>query len=431
MAERKDSKGRLLKTGEYQRPDGRYSFKYVDAKGKTRFVYSWRLVNTDKIPSGKSYDASLREKIKIIQRDLNDEIDTVSSQETLNQRFEKYMKSNQGIKDTTRSGYYDVYRLHARDQLGHMKIKDIKHTDIKQRYVEMIVNDGLMPSSVEALQTVLFPIFKEAVADNIIRSNPADGVVKKINSAYKSYSHTEPRRALTKTEQKELLWYVKNSVRYSQWYPVIMAFLGTGFRAEELLALRWQDVDFENKTIDANHVLIYRGLTTDYIEGKHTSECHISEEMKTENSRRTVPMAPAVMAALEIQKEICKIKPCKAIIDGYTDFIFGSKNENCPLKDNGVNKALARIVERHNNELEELNKDGKEHVALPHITCHVFRHTFATRFAEVNPHADLLMALMGHGDIRTTYGIYAEVQEERKMQEQETMDELLYLNCTD
>ena len=44
---RTDSKGRILRNGEYQKADGRYAFRYVDAKGKTRFVYSWTLTKND------------------------------------------------------------------------------------------------------------------------------------------------------------------------------------------------------------------------------------------------------------------------------------------------------------------------------------------------------------------------------------------------
>lgn len=74
---RRDSKGRILRTGESQRKDGRYAYKYTDACGKTQFVYAWKLVPTDKTPTGKRDDVSLREKVKEILRDLNDGIDTV------------------------------------------------------------------------------------------------------------------------------------------------------------------------------------------------------------------------------------------------------------------------------------------------------------------------------------------------------------------
>ena len=50
---RRDSKGRILRDGEVQRSDGMYMYRYHDAKGVRRCLYSWRLVKTDKIPEGK------------------------------------------------------------------------------------------------------------------------------------------------------------------------------------------------------------------------------------------------------------------------------------------------------------------------------------------------------------------------------------------
>lgn len=50
---RRDSKNRILRTGESQDADGRYKFRYIDSNGKRKTVYSWRLVATDSIPAGK------------------------------------------------------------------------------------------------------------------------------------------------------------------------------------------------------------------------------------------------------------------------------------------------------------------------------------------------------------------------------------------
>ena len=50
---RRDSKNRILRTGESQEADGRYKFRYIDGSGKRKTVYSWRLVATDSIPAGK------------------------------------------------------------------------------------------------------------------------------------------------------------------------------------------------------------------------------------------------------------------------------------------------------------------------------------------------------------------------------------------
>ena len=79
---RRDNKGRLLKSGESQRSDGRYAYKYINTFGEPQFVYSWKLVPTDKIPAGKRPDISLREKVKQIQKDLDDGIDPIGKKMT-------------------------------------------------------------------------------------------------------------------------------------------------------------------------------------------------------------------------------------------------------------------------------------------------------------------------------------------------------------
>ena len=91
---KKDSKGRNLKQGERQRPDGRYEYRFLDAKGDTHSVYSWKLVPTDKVPEGRKNGKSLREMEKEIQRDLDDGIDGFSAgRTTLNDFFEDYIET--------------------------------------------------------------------------------------------------------------------------------------------------------------------------------------------------------------------------------------------------------------------------------------------------------------------------------------------------
>ena len=68
---RRDNKGRKLWTGESQRKDGKYEYKYQDAFGFRRTVYSWKLTPSDTIPKGKRNDISLREKEKQIQKELD------------------------------------------------------------------------------------------------------------------------------------------------------------------------------------------------------------------------------------------------------------------------------------------------------------------------------------------------------------------------
>ena len=68
---RRDNKNRILRIGEQQRADGRYLFSTLDPISKKRiFVYSWKLERHDKMPEGKKPDLSLREKEKLLERDL-------------------------------------------------------------------------------------------------------------------------------------------------------------------------------------------------------------------------------------------------------------------------------------------------------------------------------------------------------------------------
>lgn len=64
---RRDTKGRVLKTGEHQEKDGRYSYRYTDNMGKRRIIRSWRLTNADVTPPGKKVTPSLRAQEQELQ----------------------------------------------------------------------------------------------------------------------------------------------------------------------------------------------------------------------------------------------------------------------------------------------------------------------------------------------------------------------------
>ena len=115
---RRDSKNRILRTGESQEADGRYKYRYLDANGKRKTVYSWRLVATDSIPAGKKDNAPLREQEKLINRDLDDMIIPDGGGLTVRQLVSKYIATKTGVKHTTRAGYGTVINLLEEDPFG-------------------------------------------------------------------------------------------------------------------------------------------------------------------------------------------------------------------------------------------------------------------------------------------------------------------------
>ena len=100
----RDNKGRILRTGESQRTDGRYMYKYVNRAGETKVVYSWKLVPTDRVPKGKRDAISLREKEREIQRDLEDGIDTKGKKMTLCELYAKRHHKEAMSRKTHRQG---------------------------------------------------------------------------------------------------------------------------------------------------------------------------------------------------------------------------------------------------------------------------------------------------------------------------------------
>ena len=108
---RRDIKGRILHTGESQRTDGKYLYKYVDAFGNTKYVYAWRLTPTDPTPKGKREKPSLRELEQQIRRDIEDGIDSTGKKMTLCQLYAKQNAQRANVKKSTIKQREQLMRL--------------------------------------------------------------------------------------------------------------------------------------------------------------------------------------------------------------------------------------------------------------------------------------------------------------------------------
>ena len=108
----------FLHTGESQRTDGKYLYKYVDAFGNTKYVYAWRLTPTDPTPKGKREKLSLRELEQQIRRDIEDGIDSTGKKMTLCQLYAKQNAQRANVKKSTMKQREQLMRLLKEDKLG-------------------------------------------------------------------------------------------------------------------------------------------------------------------------------------------------------------------------------------------------------------------------------------------------------------------------
>ena len=408
MAEkRKDSKGRILKDGESIMPDGRYRYQYVDAYGKRKAIYSWKLVPTDKIPDGKRSDLSLREKIKQVQKDVSDGI-RIDNQKTVNDIFDLWISLKRNLKDNTKQNYIYMYQQFVAPDFGKKKISKLVKSDVRRFYNTLVDERGLKINTLDSIHTVLHPVLELAVEDGYLRNNPSDNVMRELKQSH-NYD-MEKNKALTVEEQNLFLDYLRDNEIYGHWYPVFAVMLGTGLRVGEVTGLRWSDVDLKEGTISINHTLVYY----QHRDGKG---CYFSVNTpKTKAGIRTVPILDGVKHAFVEEKKwrMANGVLCNAKIDGFTDFIFVNRFGNVQHQGT-LNKALRRII-RDCNE-EQLASGKKNPVLLPRFSCHTLRHTFATRLVESGVNIKAVQEILGHSDISTTMDIYVDAKEDFKREE--------------
>ena len=67
-------------------------------------------------------------------------------------------------------------------------------------------------------------------------------------------------------------------------------------------------------------------------------------------------------------------------------------------------------------EEQKAQEENREPIIIPHFSCHVFRHTFCTRFCENETNIKVIQEIMGHANISITMDIYAKATEEKKKQ---------------
>lgn len=400
---RKDSRGRALRKGEVQKSrDNKYIYSYTDPLGRRKFIYANDLM-------------ALREKEKALVRDQLDGLDVYAAgRATVNETFDRYMSMKQNIRDTTKSNYLYMYDRFIRDGFGKKKLADIKYSDVMQFYLHMMDDNHVSLSTIDSIHSLLHPVFQLAVRDGIIRNNPTDGVMQEVTK--KTGKTRGVRHALTEEEQKAFMDYVANNPVFVHWWPMFTVLLGTGCRIGEAIGLRWQDIDFQSKTISINHTVTY------YPTSDGRTSIFRVHEPKTESGIRTIPMLDSVKEALEILKEDeAETGANEQEIDGYSGFIFKNRYGTIP-NPQSVNRAIKRIIRCYNDEEKvKAEKEKREPVLLPDFSCHHLRHTFATRLCEAESNLKVIQSIMGHKNIETTMDIYAEATDRRK---QETFDNL-------
>lgn len=225
---RRDNKGRILKTGESQKKNGQYIYQYTNSFGERKVIYSWKLVTTDKVPAGKREDVSLREKIKEIERKLEQELIITGQNMTVLQLVQKYIGQKTGVKDNTRNNYNFVINIIKKEPFGQLKINEVKKSDAKAWLIKLQQVDGRGYSTIHSVRGVVRPAFQMAVDDDILLKNPFE-----FQLATVVVNDSVTRDAITRKQQKKFLEFIKNDKHFSRYYEGIYILFHTGMRISD------------------------------------------------------------------------------------------------------------------------------------------------------------------------------------------------------
>lgn len=304
------------------------------------------------------------------------------------------------IKPKTFERYECIYRNYIKgSEIANIPLYKFKLNNL-QAYYNRLSDNGKSPSIIKTINEKLKSSMIDAEKNGYIEKNYCQLV-----NLPKEKRKEKKIEVFSVDQQNDFLEIIKGH----EFEILFLLALGTGLRRGELLALRWSDIDFENKTINVDS-----NIQQAYIfEDEETKRLEkIEQEPKTINSFRTVPIPSKVLDKLQEHKqkqEQYKLTFQERYIDN--DFVICDK----------YGKALD--VKRPTRMFYSIQKK----MGIPEdekIKFHGLRKTYATRLFEKEVPPKTVQMLLGHSEISITLDIYTQVMENKKVEAIEKIDDI-------
>ena len=287
------------------------------------------------------------------------------------------------LKPKTYDSYECTLRVHLIPKFGKIKLSKLTRSHINTAWDEML-DEGHSPTIVSHCHARLSTALNSAKRRGLITVNPMEFVTKprvetpEINPL----SEDQVQRVLDEVRKPRLLTWGKAASKDEKedrpiYYYIIHAALSTGMRRNELLGLRWKNVDLGKGVINITHNIHV---------GKKGEVSYISP--KTKAGRRSVTMSADMV---DVMQENLEWQMDHLKITGETPVFVGPTGK--VLIPSSVSHYFLKIARRLN-----LNS-----------SFHDTRHTHATLLMAAGVHPKVVQERLGHSDIRTTLNIYSHV----------------------
>ena len=272
--------------------------------------------------------------------------------------------------------------------IGDICMSQVSFDDIQDMINELKKQD-LSYSTIKKAYEAINGCFKYALIKGDINKNPCIGVtlpknLKHQDGDIKFYTEKQVELLLNQSTIK----YNNGKSKYRLGYG-IQLLLYTGLRIGEALALTWEDVDIQNKTIKINKNLKQVKNRDDKI--------IIQSSTKTNSGTRIVPLNNKSIEALKQIKEIT----------GQYKYVFSTETGN---------NVSSRTCDRMFRKIQE-NCGFKEIYGV-----HALRHTFASLLFKKGVDVKTVSEILGHKDVSVTYNTYIHLIQEQKVNAMNLLD---------
>lgn len=307
---------------------------------------------------------------------------------TLDKYFEEWIATKRGkIKGSTLRGYLSYYNNHISSLMGSRRVQQIERREVIN--LQTVVAEELSKHAANYCVKLLKIMLNDAVADEIIDRNPAEGIKNLKDTAKAAETY---HRALTEDEQAAFMQEIKSDYHYE----LIALLISTGMRCGEACALTWKDIDYKNNVIHVTKTLTY----------DEVGNWIIGDSTKTKSSKRDIPINATIKEILA--KQHAKMGNIVSINKNTTVFMAV---EGGYIYNITINRAIAAALER-------LEAAGTH---IDRFTAHALRDTFATRYIEQGGNPQTLKTILGHSSLAMTMDLYAHVLPNTKQQEMDSI----------
>lgn len=325
-----------------------------------------------------------------IVTELEENTFIIPSTSTMKEYLDYWIEQRESnLSPTTLYSYKLMIKTHIVPELGNVELRKLKPLMINEYYNKKLKN--LSGQTVLHHHRLLRKALQDAKSWQLIKDNPADSVEAPKAKKYKA-------TVLNLDEIKELLKALEGN-----WLEVpISLSLFLGLRRGELLALRWSDVDFENKYISIQRSLVRGGSTGNEL---------IIKDPKTEDSTRDIPITDTIINLLKKHK--LKQSEDKLKLGKYykkSDYIF-TRDDGELINPASFSSRFAEFIKENN---------------LKVIRLHDLRHTNATLMLQSNVQPKVASKRLGHSTTATTLEIYSHVLKDMERDTSDSLDSMIF-----